>query len=95
MQFQPDGAVTVRADCNRGVGSYTADAPQIDIIRIATTRAACPPESLADRWLRDLEAVVSFVFRDGNLYLALPADAGILELAARAVEEVPATPAAG
>jgi hypothetical protein len=50
---------------------------------------------LAERYLRDLGDVSSHVFRDGNLYLALRADAGIMAFAARFAEPPRATPHAG
>ena len=55
----------------------------------------CEPESLMDRFLRDLDEVNSHVFRDGNLYLALPLDSGILELTPRSIDPAEATPVAG
>jgi hypothetical protein len=38
----------------------------------------CPHDLIADQYLRDLDKVTTHVFREGNLYLALWADAGIL-----------------
>ncbi|MGH2560003.1 MAG: META domain-containing protein [Thermomicrobiales bacterium] len=94
IQFMPDGSVAVLADCNRGRGTYTADDAQIDISAIALTRMGCPPGSLGIDFATDLEAVNTFVFRDGNLYLALPVDSGIHEFVARVVEPDQATPTA-
>ena len=80
LAFEADGQVSVRADCNRGQGSWSSPAPgQLTFGRLATTRVMCPPGSLHDRFIRDLGAVRSYLFRDGRLYLSLMADGGIYE----------------
>jgi hypothetical protein len=56
---------------------------------------ACPEDSLDAAFARYLDEAVSFVFRDGKLYLALPVDAGIAEFAAVIAEEGGATPTTG
>ncbi|MGH2531349.1 MAG: META domain-containing protein [Thermomicrobiales bacterium] len=94
IQFLPDGSAHVLADCNRGRGTYTADEALIDISPIALTRIGCPPGSLGTEFAADLEEVNTYVFRDGNLYLALPMDAGIHEFAAIVAEPDQGTPAA-
>ena len=94
IEFMAEGDVAIRADCNRGRGTYTVDQPRIDITVGPTTRAMCPPESMSHAFLKDIDAFSSFVFRDGNLYLALPIDGGISEF--KATLPVPnATPEAG
>lgn len=95
IEFLPEARLAVRADCNRATGAYEADAPKIDIEIGGVTRAMCPPGSLMDRFLRDLDEVSSHVFREGGLFLALPVDAGILEFQARYVAPDTATPEAG
>lgn len=82
LTFDPDGRVAVRADCNRGQGTWRFQAPSaIEFGPLATTRMACPPDSLHDRFLQNLAYVRSFVMRDGHLYLATLADGAILEFA--------------
>jgi len=95
LEFLPDGTVTIRADCNRGSGTYAVDGDHIEITVGGMTEVECPPGSLFDRYVRYLDEGVSHVFREGKLYLALPMDAGILEYAARPVEDAQATPSAG
>jgi heat shock protein HslJ len=95
VEFLEDGTLAVGADCNRATGTYTVDGPSLELNAAAMTRAMCPPESLSDRFVRDLGDVRSHVFRDGNLYLALMADAGIMEFAAQAPESPEATPTSG
>ena len=95
LEFLEDGKLAVRADCNRATGTYTGDGASLELNAGAMTRAMCPPDSLSDRFVRDLGDVRSHVFRDGNLYLALMADAGIMEFVARVPESSEATPDAG
>ena len=43
-----------------------------------STLMGCAEDSQDAEFAQDLEAVVSYVIQDGNLYLALFADAGIM-----------------
>jgi heat shock protein HslJ len=95
VEFLADGRLAIQADCNRGMGSYTVDAPSIDLRVGGLTKMKCPPGSHMDRFVRHLDEVTSHVFRDGNLYLALPIDSGILEFVPRTIETPKATPVAG
>jgi heat shock protein HslJ len=95
VEFLPEPKMAIRADCNRAVGDYAVDGPKIDLRVGGVTRAMCPPGSLMDRFLRDLDQVNSHVFRDGKLYLALPVDTGILEFTPVYVAPPKATPVAG
>jgi heat shock protein HslJ len=78
VNFMVDG-VAVRADCNRGRGSYDLDGSSLTFAPFALTRRACPPDSHADGFVRDLGDVRSWVIEDGHLFLSLRADGGILE----------------
>jgi len=81
LAFGADGTVTARIDCNRGRGTWTSPGPsQLALGPPALTRAMCPPGSLHDRIVRDWSFVRSYVLRDGHLFLARFADAGIHEL---------------
>ncbi|HET7092891.1 MAG TPA: META domain-containing protein, partial [Thermomicrobiales bacterium] len=95
VEFLPDGKLAIQADCNRGVGTYAVDGPTVDLQIGGVTRALCPEGSLMDRFLGDLDAVNSHVFRAGHLFLALPVDSGILEFAPAPVPSAEATPGAG
>jgi heat shock protein HslJ len=76
LQFHSDGTVTGQVDCNRGTGSFEADAAGISIM-LATTRIACPEGSLDAEFNRYISEANTYVIRDGKLALALPADSGI------------------
>lgn len=89
VQFNDNGTVDVRADCNSGGGTYAANAGNIDINILQVTRAACPPGSLGDQFVNQLNQAVVYSFEGDTLLLDLPADAGTLQLA----ENPPAPPA--
>lgn len=93
IEFMADGRVTVQADCNRGGGSYTSNANTLDVGEIATTKMACSSGSLDTEFLRQLDEVNSYLFKDGKLYLELPVDSGSMEFV-RADESTPDTPTA-
>jgi heat shock protein HslJ len=79
LEIQPGGKALVRADCNRGSASYKLEGRGLSIKLGALTRAACPPGSLADRYLKALESVVGQRTKGENLFLDLPAEAGTLK----------------
>jgi para-nitrobenzyl esterase len=80
IAFAADGRVELRADCNRGQGSWSEPAPgQLRFGRLVTTRVMCPSKSLSDRFIRGLGDVRSYLFRGGRLYLSLMADGGVYE----------------
>ncbi len=78
VAFLPAGVLSIRADCNKGNGKYTVSGPILKIGPIATTRAMCPPGSISDRYLQGLGIAASYRFRDGDLYVAMAMDSGIL-----------------
>ncbi len=79
LEFEADGRLLLRADCNRASGSWQQDGSGLSLGQVAVTRAMCRPRSLDSRFLRELSAVRSFVLENGNLYLATMADGAILE----------------
>ena len=80
MEFGVDGNLSMQIDCNRGRATWKATEPnQLEIGTLAATRAMCPPGSLHDRVVKDIEYVRSYVMKDGHLFLSLMADGGIYE----------------
>jgi heat shock protein HslJ len=80
LAFAADGSATLRADCNRGTGTWSSQGPnQLQFGPIASTRAMCPPGSLSERYLTQFEWIRSYVTRDGHLFLATMADGAIIE----------------
>ena len=81
VTFNTDGTLNIRADCNRGGGSYSIEAKRISIEVTHTTRAMCPPESLDQTFIKDLNASKIYFFSDGNLYVDLKYDTGTMKFA--------------
>jgi para-nitrobenzyl esterase len=94
IQFNADGSLNARLDCNRGRGTWkSAVANQIELGPLALTRMLCPPGSLHDQIVKQWEFVRSYVMRDGRLVLSLMADGGTFEFE-RAGAPLPAARAA-
>ena len=95
LTFLTEGNLSIQAGCHRAIGAYSTNGATIELQVGPATGVACPRQPRSEQFLRDLGEVTSHVFRDGTLYLALWADAGIMEFAARYPESPPATPRAG
>ncbi len=78
IEFIDHETFAIGADCNRGRGTYTRNGSEIDLQVLLLTRAFCGDDSLDTQYLTFLDEVVSLVFRDGGLHLALPMDGGIM-----------------
>jgi para-nitrobenzyl esterase len=84
LDFNADGSLTARIDCNRARGIWRSAGPShLELGPMALTRAQCPPGSLHDRIVKDWGFVRSYVVKNGHLFMALMADAGIYELEPR------------
>jgi len=79
LEFLPDGKVSIEADCNQGSGTYTINGQQISIEILITTLAACPPGSLEQEYIADLNAAVIYFTQDGDLYLDMKFDTGTMK----------------
>lgn len=77
--LMPEGHLSVHLDCNAGGGRYTLEGSSLTLEVTHTTMAACPPESLAQRFMKDLAAARIAFMRDGNLYLDLMYDSGTMK----------------
>lgn len=82
MTFATDGALTMRLDCNRAAGRWTAQPAgpgrgTLSLSPAAMTRAMCPPGSLDTRIARDAEHVRSYIVDGDHLNLGLEADGGV------------------
>jgi hypothetical protein len=92
LTFGTDGSISVTADCNRATGAISVwDPPRLQFGELAATLALCGPDSLADRYLRQLGWVRSYVYQDDHLYLATMADGSILNFAPGPAAEASAT----
>ena len=79
LTLQPDGKVNIRADCNRGGGTYALDGNKIAITITHTTRAACLADSLEQPFIRDLNGVAGWFLKDGDLYMDVKHDTGTMK----------------
>lgn len=79
--LMPEGHLSVKIDCNAGGGRYSLDGSALTLELTHTTMAACPPGSLADRFMTDLAAARIAFMRDGDLYLDLMYDTGTMRFA--------------
>ena len=81
LSFEGDGTVLIQADCNNATGNYTTADGAISITVGPMTRAACPPDSRSDQFVKLLGNAARYSFKDGNLYIDLKADGGTLVFA--------------
>ena len=79
--LMPEGHLSVRLDCNTGGGRYTLDDSSLTLDVTHSTMAACPPDSLAQMFMKDLAAARIVFLRDGELYLDLMYDSGTMKFA--------------
>jgi heat shock protein HslJ len=91
VQFLPEGTLAIRADCNHARGTYTVTGAQLDLQVGGVTRVGCPPGSLMDPYLNQLDRVVSHTMQQA-LSLAL-AGGGVMQFIPVFVEPESATPA--
>jgi len=79
--FQTDGKVNITADCNKVGGTYKTVGSRIQIQLGPSTMAACPPGSLSDQFLIGLSGAALYFMDDGNLYIEMFADSGVMKFA--------------
>lgn len=82
IQFLPEGKLALKADCNSGGGSYKVQGSSLTLAQLVSTKVACPPDSLGDKFLANLQYVVSFVLHgdaEDELTLSMMADGGELQ----------------
>lgn len=82
LSFASDEMVSLRLNCNRGSGSWSAtptspSGGSIEFGPIAATRASCPPPSMDEQTARNLEFARPYTIEENRLYLSLMADGGI------------------
>ena len=105
MRLNRDGTVTMRLNCNRANGKWSAE-PGSDGVSgrfqfgpLAATRALCPPPSMDEQIVSDARHVRGYLLKDARLYLSLMADAGIYAWepnpGASSAAAVPAAPEGG
>jgi D-alanyl-D-alanine carboxypeptidase len=71
ISFQDGGDLAVKADCNRGPGSYSGDGDALSLVARISTKALCPADSLEDDFLKRLEDAIGFRRHGESLVLFL------------------------
>ena len=71
LKFEGGGRVLLRADCNRGSGSYEVNGAAMKLSPIALTKMACPSGSQDTDFLQALSRVTSYAISDKELVLTL------------------------
>jgi hypothetical protein len=83
MQLKSSGIVTMRLNCNRASGTWSAEASEggtsghFEFSALAATRAICPPPNMGAKIAAQAQYIRSYLLKDGRLYLSLLADGGI------------------
>ena len=91
IEFLDDGTAAIKADCNRVVATYEADAAgSITITPGPTTLAACPADSQGELFTQQLGAAGLYFFQDGELFIDLYADAGTMQFSPLPEIDLPA-----
>jgi hypothetical protein len=105
MRLNRDGTVTMRLNCNRARGTWSA-APgnnatsgHFEFGPLATTRALCPPPRLDEQIAAQSGFIRSYLLKNDRLYLSMKADGGIYawerEAGEPAASSIPAAPEDG
>ncbi|UCG11912.1 MAG: META domain-containing protein [Deltaproteobacteria bacterium] len=79
LKLQADGSVSVKADCNRAGGTYKLTGGGLSIEITHSTMAACPPDSLEGKFIKDLNAAAIYFIEGGNLYIDLQYHSGTMK----------------
>jgi len=86
VEFMADGTVAVQSDCNQVRGAYTVDGNAITIALGPSTMAACPEDSLGERFAGQVVGAAIYFFRSGDLYIDLKYDSGTMRFGPQSSE---------
>jgi heat shock protein HslJ len=80
LDFQDDGRLRARVDCNGGRGRWASPAPgRIEFGPLGLTREQCKPGSLHDRIVRDWRSIRTYEIRANHLFLSVDDGGGTYE----------------
>jgi len=60
IKFNEDGTAAIKADCNNVAATYTTQEKNITIIPGPSTLAACPDDSLGDKFIAGLSSATTY-----------------------------------
>ena len=89
LTLNEDGTFDMQLDCNTGSGAYTVEDSNIVLIIDAVTDADCPSDSVTDTLLENLETTALYFMQDGDLFLELLYDSGMMQFTAVADDDTP------
>jgi heat shock protein HslJ len=69
ITFNEDGTAAIKADCNNVAATYKTEETNITIVPGPSTLAACPDDSLADKFVAGLSSATTFNVRPAGLTL--------------------------
>lgn len=83
VTFNDNGQASFQLDCNRGTGTWTAEAAAADsgsltFGPIGMTKMLCPQPTVDTKVAAALGQVRSYLISDGTLHLSMLADSGIM-----------------
>lgn len=78
LTFNEGGTLAVRADCNRGAGTFTQDGKTLAIGPFALTRMMCPPGSLDSKFVAQVNGVATCFMSGDTLMIDLKMDSGTM-----------------
>ncbi len=81
ITFNEDGTAAIKADCNNVAATYTTEETNIKIVPGPSTLAACPDDSLSDKFVAGLSSATTYNIRPSGLTLYI-LNEGQLELVA-------------
>lgn len=93
IQFATDNTFTGRADCNSINGTYSWNNNSLKIKLGASTKAACPPDSLDTQFTSQLAAADTFLTHPNELVIFLERNAGNMQFRASSSAPTAAPPA--
>jgi heat shock protein HslJ/membrane-bound inhibitor of C-type lysozyme len=80
IDFQADGRLRARIDCNGGRGRWRSSGPGLlEFGPLGLTHEKCQPGSLHDRIVKDWRSVRSYAIKANHLFLSLSAGNGTYE----------------
>ena len=79
--FLPDEVLDLLADCTAIAGKYTVQGGTMTIDLSNAGNVNCGANSQATQFVRDAQSAVSYLIKDGQLYIALKLDTGIMQFA--------------
>jgi len=76
VTFNDDGTANIVADCNSVTANYVTDGSGLTIMLGASTAVACEPGSQDQLFLSSLSSAAGYTVEDGELFIAMAAEAG-------------------